>query len=214
MGIILLLLSCKKEEPGVDADRIFSFYELKYDQNKDRTFVKALLRLDGPEGDLIELSEPAEISFNGDQLVFNPENREHQATFAYLVDSGSFKYLNSDGKTIINSTPKLEKLTFPFTDPISRNRDLVVKWMGAPVGKNETVQLTLEGSDRAATFQSSEEGEAEIIVPASEIKTLDRFGSGTYKLQRIYIDYMNTGTATGGTMTMKYITDGYVQFRN
>ena len=95
-----------------------------------------------------------------------------------------------------------------------RNKDLLFKWVGDPVGENETILLTLEGSERTAIFQSSKPGETEMIIPASEIKPLDRYGSGTIKLQRIYLDYMNTGTATGGRMSVKYITNGYILFVN
>jgi hypothetical protein len=214
LGIVLLLLSCESADDVIDADRIYSYYELKYDRNKDKTIVKAMLRLDGPEGTLVELTEPGEISFNGDHLDFNPENKEHLTTYAYLVDSGTFKYINSDGNTINNSTPKLGEISFPSINSISRSKDLIIKWIGDPVGENENVLLTLEGSERAASYLSSEQGDIEFIIPASEIRSLDKFGSGTFKLQRIYSKYINTGTATGASMTLRYITDGYVLFSN
>jgi len=213
LGIILFCFSCEKGD-DIDADRIYSYYELKYDHSKDMTVAKAVLRMDGPEGVLIELSEPAEISFNGDQLLFNPENKEHLTTYAHLVDSGTFKYLNSDGNTINTSTPRLREISFPPIEIISRSEDLLFKWIGDPVGDKETIQLTLEGSERATTFLSSEQGVTEFLVPASEIKRLDRFGSGTYRLQRTYVDYLNTGVATGGSMSVRYITSGYILFRD
>ena len=214
IGIIIFSLSCEKSDNGIDADRIYSYYELKYDRNKDQTVAKAVLRLDGPEGELIELSSPAEISFNEDPLLFNPNNKEHRSNYPFLVDSGTFIYINSDGKTIVNTTPKLREASLPAIEIISRNKDLLFRWIGDPVGKNETIRLTLEGSERAATFQSSKLGATELLLPASEINSLDRFGSGTIRLQRIFISYMNTGSATGGSMSMKYITKGVIQFRN
>lgn len=214
MGIILLSLSCEKSNEAIDPDRIYSYYELRYDHEMGQTVAKAMLHLDGPEGALIELAPPAEISFNEDLLLFNPENKEHLSNYTYLVDSGTFRYINSDGKTIVNSTPKLREASLPHLESISRNKDLLFKWIGEPVGEKESILLTLEGSERAATFQSSKPGETEMVIPASEIKALDRFGSGTIRLQRIYVDYMNTGTATGGRMSLKYITDGFILFEN
>ncbi len=214
LGIIPLLLSCEIADDVIDADRIYSHYELRYERYKDKTIVKAVLRLDGPEGTFVELTEPAEISFNGNHLDFNPENKQHLTTYTSLVDSGTFQYIRSDGKFIINSTPKLEEITFPSIDSISRSKDLIIKWIGDPVGAYETVLLTLEGSERAITHRTSEQGDTVFIIPASEIRSLDKYGTGIFRLQRIYSNYINTGAATGASMTLRYITDGYVLFSN
>jgi hypothetical protein len=52
------------------------------------------------------------------------------------------------------------------------------------------------------------------IIPASEIRSLDKYGTGIFRLQRIYSKYTNTGAATGASMTVKYITYGFINFIN
>jgi len=211
---LVIVLSCETGEEAVDPDRIFSFYELSYDHNDDKTLARASLSLDGPEGDLVKLTGPAGISFNGRDLVFNPENRIHFIEYDGRVDSGTFIYIDGDNNTFTNSTPKLSEIALPPIERFSRDEDLLFRWIGDPVGEKETVMLTLEGSERSTTFLSSEPGSTEFVILASDIRTLDKYGSGVMKLQRNYDSYMNAGNAIGGRMSMRYTTEEFVLFGN
>ena len=82
------------------------------------------------------------------------------------------------------------------------------------MGAYETVLLTLEGSERAITYRSAEQGATMFIIPASDIRSLDKYGTGIFRLQRIYSNYINTGAATGASMTVKYIAYGFINFIN
>ena len=172
----------------MNPDRIFSLYELSYDQNDDKTVARASLSLDGPEGELVELTGPAGITFNGRDLVFNSQTRIHSLEYNGRVDSGTFIYINSDNSTLTNSTPKMSEIAIPPIERFSRDEDLIFRWIGDPVGEKETVILTLEGSERSTAFLSSEPGATEFVILASDIRAIDRYGSGVMRLQRNY-DY-------------------------
>lgn len=69
---MLLAASCKRESSGdVNQKRIFTQYELFYNENEDITYARAWFRFGHETGTLLELSSPSIVTFEGDKLSFN-----------------------------------------------------------------------------------------------------------------------------------------------
>jgi len=212
--IVFLMQSCEKSEKNVDPDRIYSSYELIYHSDDNKTIVSVSLSLDGPEGELLELKEPAGLSFNGDKLNFNSANSVYFREYSKKIVSGTFTYIDHDNKTAVSSTPVIADIGIPPIERISNSQEFIFQWIGDPVGEKETVKLTLEGSESKSILLSSEPGVTEFIIPVNEIRSLDRWGSGVITVERTLTDFLNIGYATGGRISLRYKSEEFILFEH
>ena len=91
LAFVLILSACAREESvNVNQDSIFVEYRLVYDGNQDKTFARATFRFGGATGTLLELSDPATITFDGEVLTWNPLLAYYEKEYAGVVNGGLF----------------------------------------------------------------------------------------------------------------------------
>ena len=119
-----VFMACPIEDSAdVNQDKIYTDYEVFYNSNTDKTQVVAKFRFGGVTGTILELNDPAEVSFNGDKLPFKPVYGGHFKEYAGRITQGTFTYTNIDSITYENSIPLAEIIDFHADlDTISKSK--------------------------------------------------------------------------------------------
>lgn len=211
IGIIALSLSllvaCAKEDSeNVNQDSIYSIYELHFNKSQDKTTARATFRFGGPTGTLLDLSDPAKVTFEGDELLHNSTLGFHSKTYAGFKDSGAFQYTDLDNKVFNNSTKKLIPIDFTSVDTIDANAAHTFTWTGVPVQDFETVSVTIDGTmqDNFEIFTTSLTGATQIILSANRLQKLGK-GMAKCILKRSYNRLtIAEATSKGGRINTDY----------
>lgn len=203
--IATTIISCEREDSAdVNQDRIYTKYELFYNANEDKTYARAIFRFGNALGTLLELSEPSQVSFNGDVLSFKPALAYYEKEYAGFIESGTFTWQDTEGVTYIN-TATINNLDFPEIDTIPRNAAFELFWVGDSLSSNEVVTLTansvLEGD--AQLFTQSNINAKSIILELNKLQILGQ-GNGTLLMERHYNPQLEEKTGAGGEITGRY----------
>lgn len=212
-----LFSSCAKEvSENVAQDSIYTVYELFFNKNTDITTARATFRFGGPSGTLLDLTDPANCTFNGDELLYNKILGSHNKDYAGFVSSGTFKYLDLDDNTLTNTTPIIETIDFPTKDTIKADNPCLFMWIGSPLGKDESVSLIIDGTEQNnfELFGTVVEGATEIALSSEKLKRLGH-GVATCTLTREYNKFsIDEGTSKGGRMAVWYTLEKNVFVMN
>ena len=132
--------SCEVEDSAdVNQDKIYTDYELFYNSNTDKTWVVARFRFGGPTGTLLELKDPAAVTFDGELLPFNALFAGHYKEFAGRLTDGTFEYTNTMEETFVNEVPSYETIEFPSDlDTLSKSAAYSLVWDGTSLGARST----------------------------------------------------------------------------
>lgn len=214
---ILVLTSCAKEDSkNVEQDSIYTIYELFYNKNADQTKAQATFRFGGPTGTLLKLSNPANCTFNNDNLNYNQIVGFHQREYAGFKSSGTFTYTDTNKDKYTNSTATIIPLDFPSVDTIDTNNAFTLKWTGSPIADGETISLTIDGTQQN-NFEietSSSIGATELVFPANKLQKLGK-GNATCTLIRAHNRLtVDEGTSKGGRMAVWYTTNKTIFINN
>ncbi len=214
----LLLFSCEVEDSeDVNQDRIYASYELFYNENTDKTLASARFRFGGPTGTILELSSPAEVTFNGDILDYNQILLAHTREYAGRLQGGTFEYTDVDGEFFSNTAPSYSDIAFPAgLDSISQSSSYALVWDGTALGADERVGVFAGswtfGDD--ALFYTDTDGATEIVMGKAQLENLP-LGPSTLYMDRSTQVPVSQGTEVGGVVTSKYrCTNKVVQIVN
>jgi hypothetical protein len=211
---LLIFSSCAKDESkNVNQDTIFAIYELNYSALEDITKARATFRFGGAGGTLLELSDPAKVTFNGEELLYNSVTGIHKKDFAGFISSGTYIYTDLDDNTYTNSTPEINTIDFPDITTISSAEAYTFEWIGDPVQEGETVTLTINGTqqENLEVFTTSTVGATQLILSFHKLLDLG-LGEATATLQRAYnVWSVDEGTSEGGRMSIWYTTNRIIE---
>ena len=205
--VLLLFWGCAKEESqNVNQDSIFTIYELFYNNSDDITTARAVFRFGGATGTLLDLNEPAVSTFNGDELLYNQISGFHKKEYSGFTASGTFVYTDLDNNTFTNETPTIDPIHFFNIDTISSGSSFLFEWDGNPLGEDETVSLTINGTQQGNVeiFATISQGATEMVLEADKLQNL---GIGDAECVLMRIENQNSvdeGTSTGGRMAVWY----------
>lgn len=209
-GAGLLFNSCAKEDSNdVNQDKIWTKYELFYNQNEDKTHALAQFRFGGATGTLLELTDStgASVTFNGTVMPYAPLWGAHHLEFAGNITSGSFVYTNTNGTTYSNAIPAgTQSLSFPLGfDTIQKSQAQTLAWAGTALAPNESVSVFVGswtwGED--ALFYTEADGATEIIMAVNQMANLAE-GQATVYMDRTLRTGLAQGTSEGGFVQYKY----------
>lgn len=210
LSVFLIVISCAKDESkNVNQDSIFVIYELFYNDSDDITTARATFRFGGAGGTLLELSDPASVTFQGEELLYNSVTGVHRKEFSGFITTGTFVYTDLDDNVFTNSIPTIYPIHFPDVDTISSVSSFVFEWVGEPVDDDETITLTINGTMQAniESFFTSTEGETQLVLAADKLGNLG-VGNASCTLQRLLSDLsVNEGTSEGGRMAVWYTSE-------
>ncbi len=212
--IFILLLgtvaisSCKKEVSNkVDQSKIWTNYELYYNQSSDRTFATATFQFSNSGGSILELSEPSEVTFNDQPMSFNTETGTYNMEFGGFLTTGDFDWVDTDGNAYSN-TAVIHDIAFgTLEDTIYKSDgDAVFTWDGDALAEDESVVLEMVGSDGSFTqrFSSDTVGATTIRLDSMSLSLITS-GDVTLNLELLYTPDLQEETERGGRLAGRYI---------
>lgn len=205
--------SCAVEDSAdVNQDKIYTDYEVFYNSNTDKTTVLARFRFGGATGTLLQLNDPAMVTYNGEELSWNPVLSGHSKEFAGQINGGSFIYTNIDGGSFENAAPAWESIGFPNDlDTLTRSSSYDLKWDGTALGNNQRVGI-FAGSwawGQDAAFVQLNEGSDNIILGKDQLDDLP-VGQTTLYMDRTTEQAVVDGTSEGGLIRGKFRAENRV----
>lgn len=209
LALGMIFTSCKKEcESDVGQNKIYTDYELFYNQNEDKTHVVARFRFGGPTGSLLELSDTtdASVTFNGETLPYNIWYGGHHKEYMGQLEGGTFVYTNTNGVMYTNEVPTGKEIAFqPEFDTITKGVAENLVWSGTALSSNEQVGVFVGswtwGED--ALFVTTDYGATEVELGITQKKDLALGNSAVYMDRSTELDVAQ-GTPEGGKIRCKY----------
>ena len=207
LAIAAILTSCEVEDSAdVNQDKIYQDYELFYNSNTDKTWVVARFRFGGPTGTLLQLNDPANVTFEGEVVPFSAIFGGHQREFAGKIDGGTFVYTNTLGETFTNTVPVYESIQFPASlDTLSKSSAYSLDWEGTALKANQFVGVFVGswtfGDD--ALFLQTGEGETNLVMGTDQLDNLP-LGPSTLFMDRSTDITITEGTSEGGRIRGKF----------
>jgi len=203
----MFLTSCAVEDSAdVNQDKIYTDYEVFYNSNTDKTTVLARFRFGGATGTLLQLNDPAKVTFNGEELAWNAILSGHSKEYSGQVNGGSFVYTNIDGGSFENSAPTYDPIQFPSTlNTLSKSESFDLKWDGDALKANQRVGI-FAGSwawGQDAVFLQINQGADNIVLGKDQIDDLP-LGQTTMYMDRTTELQVVDGTSEGGFIRGKF----------
>ncbi len=210
MVLGVLLTSCTKEDSAdVNQDKIYTEYELFYNQNDDKTYALAQFHFGGPTGTLLELdSAGANVTFNGTQMPYNVWWGAHMLEFAGNVTTGTFAYTNTDGNIFTNNVPSgADSIAYPSGfDTITKGQAETFTWVGNALSSDENVGLFVGswtwGND--ALFFTNAVGSTNIVMGVQAKANLAEGNSTVYMNRTLEVNAAQAPPTHGGVVRYKY----------
>ncbi len=205
--LVSALVSCQKEDSSdVNQDKIYTVYELFYNENTDKTVAIVRLHFGSPTGTPLEATDPASITFNGEALPYNVFYTGHAKEYAGKLQTGTFVYTNVDGDIFTNTPPSMDTLAFqPDFDTIVKSQANTLTWIGNPLLSTERANLYIGtwtwGQD--AAFFAYTQGATNIVMGTNQLAGLAE-GTSTCYLDRVNEVVIDQGTSEGGVTRTRY----------
>ena len=209
IGAGLLLGSCNKEDSSdVNQQKIWTSYEMFYNQNQDKTHAIARFRFGGPTGTLLELTDStsANVTYNGTEMPYSTLWGGHHLEFAGLQTGGSFVYTNNDGDIYTNTVPAGDTIAYEVGfDTITKGQAQTFTWQGPALANDDKVAVFVGswtwGED--ALFYTDANGATNFVMGVTQMQNL-ALGTSTVYMDRTNELQVAEGTTEGGTISFKY----------
>ncbi|MEL6676191.1 MAG: hypothetical protein AAFR61_28555 [Bacteroidota bacterium] len=205
--------ACVEAEPSdlVDQDRIFTDYELFYNENTDVTRATAIFRFgSGVTGTPLELAGSSEVSFEGEMMVKKVEPitniTYYVVEMAGKTSTGTFRWEDTEG-TVYENAITLVEIGYPADLPatLSRTESFTLTWDGTALGADESVAVTVDGPNafNEKVFTQSAQGSTSIILTKDKLDDIDP-GEGKLFMDRNFSPEIMQAPGAGGRITAKY----------
>lgn len=203
--LILCLLgltvnSCKKTEPDFDLDKMYSIYDVTFDENTELTTAFAQFR-NSETAEVIKLSDESLLTYNGDTLNFIEDLDAYAVDYVGgQITIGSFNLRMDNGDVYVNEIPQIQPIFFePTLDTISQADPFTILWLGAPLGENQRVDIVV-GEE---LFSETMVGATTLVMDPAILKKID-LGTIPAYMERTTRLPIQEGTLAGGQLTAKY----------
>ncbi len=208
-ALTLIVASCARDtSDNVNQDSIYARYVLEYNANTDITVARVQFRMSGATGTILQLTAPATVSFNGDQLTWNNGLAYYSNEYAGLVTSGNFSYTDLDNNTFTNTASVPSSAEFPASlDTLKISSAYEMFWVGDPLGVDENIWVSVDGTGTTGSgqiFTTYTDGASSIIMGLNQLQNL-----GTGVADNIWMDRnietdLQQGTSKGGVIVGRY----------
>jgi len=205
--VLGIFISCEVENSAdVNQDKIYADYDLRYNENSDKTTVVARFRFGGPTGTLLELTDNASVLFNDDELPFNILFGGHSKEYSGQITEGEFMYTNTEGVLFTNKAPAYESITYPTgLDSLSKNEAFELVWDGTALKADQRVGLFIGTWTFGEDGLFIEEGDgATSLILAKDVMEDVKTGSSTFFMERTTAVDIAEGTDEGGRIRATY----------
>lgn len=204
---MVILASCNREDSAdVNQERIYTLYEVFYNENDDVTHAIARFRFGSRTGTLLELTGDAGVTFNGEPMPYSVLWSGHHISFAGKVNGGTFEYTNVDGEEFTNTVGAYGEIAFPDDfNELNKNQAYDLVWDGDPLGQNEHVGIfigTWTWGDDALFLQSADNAD-NIIMGVNGLSNL-AVGQATVYMDRWTERNASDNPGAGGKIIGKH----------
>ncbi|MCF8461807.1 MAG: hypothetical protein K9G46_13870 [Flavobacteriales bacterium] len=214
ISVILLVVTfaatgCKKEiSKNIDQDKIFTQYELFYDQTENVTYATATFKFSSNYGTKLMLSDPSTITLDGTEMDWDNENGYYQNQFDGFKSTATFHWVDLDGNSFTN-TIDIRDIALPTTIANLHFADSVTyfMWNGSALDSSENVTLTIDGvgeTDRR-DFRLDTVGATTFTLDSVQLSQIDS-GMVQLFLNLRYSPALTEQTSRGGSITGRYQT--------
>jgi len=204
---ILFFTACKKEASiNIDQNRIYSDYEVTYDQMSNQTTSRAVFRVDSKSGKKIELTYPARVGFNGENLDWRNLGGSYDSERSGNHLNGSFTYIDIDENSFQNAGSVTNPIDLPFgMNNISKNGNFFLPWTGEAIQPGETVTVVIDGGSQSGskTFTATAVGSSYISLEQYRLNQLVT-GTARIQIQREKTEALQQSNLSGGRITSTY----------
>jgi hypothetical protein len=204
---VLFFTACKKENSvNIDQNRIYSNYDIEYDQHSNQTSVKATFRVDHNSGQKIELTYPSRVGFDGETMSYKKIMGQYTFNRSGNVLNRSIVYYDIDGKEFSNSGENMSFIDIPVGfNGISRGGNVFLPWAGGEIASGETVTVTISGGSQSGskTFTANSVGSNYIILDQYKLQNLV-VGTATIQIKREVSKSLIQSNLAGGRITSTY----------
>lgn len=200
--------ACNREDSAsVDQSKIWLYQTLEYDASTDLSTAAAQFRFSNAVGTLLELSDSASLTINGQNPEFVNALVLYRKTFTGVKDSVTFVYKDADNHTFTNMLTQLPSIDLPANingANISKSAAYEVVFQGAPVGLNEAVTVYIKennGTDWKA-FVATQNAQS-VMLTVNQLQGLNT-GSAQIKIERYKTGEPAQNPGKGGLIWSKY----------
>ncbi len=169
---------CGGEDSSVvRQDRVFTQYWLFYDANADVTYARATFRLGHALGTVLELTDPAKVTFNEKALSFQQVPGWHELQLPGRV-TGTFRYTNVDGQRFQVEVSALPDTSLPMAMSIPAGQPYTFTWTGAPIARDERLEVIVTGENKLdfSIIEQRGIGAADVVLPADKTRRFNAQG--------------------------------------
>ena len=206
------LYACASTEIANDEDvnqnKIHQRYSVKLSENGVGCEAEAQLRFGGELGTTLMITGGREISLNGNGLTGDEgflQGWRYTLPVKNTEKAFSFTYTNSNDEVFVNEV-NIEPITLGnIPANISCLQGAEIKWDGAPVGPNETVNLHIYDveSNSVMSLNTSAVGANSITITPKQMANLVN-GMGSISASREVNKDLDQGNSEGGSIYGKY----------
>ena len=169
---------CGGEDSSVvRQDRVFTQYWLFYDANADVTYARATFRLGHALGTVLELTDPARVTFNEKTLSFQEVPGWHELQLPGRV-TGTFRYTNVDGQRFQVEVSALPETSLPMAMRIPSGQPYTFTWTGAPIARDERLEVIVTGENKLdfSIIEQRGIGAVDVVIPADKTRRFNAQG--------------------------------------
>lgn len=207
MMVILFFTSCQREESiNIDQNRIYTEYSYTYDAEQGQSVMNATFKLDNNGGKRIELSFPARVSFDGENMSYRNAFGDYQLKRSGSMTNGMFVYTDLNENSYENGISAIRAIELPFgLNTISRNGNFFLPWDGDALQPGETITVTInpQGEGSTRSFTTSSAGATHIILDEYRLKQIEP-GFAKIQIIRERESTVNSSPLSGGRIELKY----------
>jgi len=173
--IILTSTSCEPEVIIPDQGKIFTTYSLIYNESLNKTTSKASFGPSAGSSQLQELTNPANVLYKDDLLLFNSSENLYHKEFIGLQE-GNFSYTDLDENNYLNSANMVSSIEFvevPDSFNVNNNLNLIID--GEPLLSNEELVFSFESlsSDIVLFFTSATLSTSTLVIDNQDLQALE-----------------------------------------
>lgn len=187
---ILLFSSCTPEEPTPDQEKIYLDFSFVYNKTISKSTAIATFRQDDQNGSKLELTNPANIQYNSNLLIFNPSEAYYKKEFIGKVESNFF-YSDLDNDFLSNTVTLNDSIAIDMlADSHSISTNLIVPISASNFLSSERLEVELldlnsgntlilhansvsSGNMMIEAIHLGEIGIGEMIITLRRIKEID-----------------------------------------
>lgn len=204
--LITMVSGCEKENTS-GSEFFYQDLELTYVKSENKTIARAYFR-ETPNGQPSELSDPASILVNGDQLQFITLNQNYYiTTYSPSIDELIYIFTDVDQQIYTNTLNESEIGPIDFQDTLSTisiSDDFFLIWVGDSISPGETIRISIFAQEQGMFAGTIDQvGLTQVIFTKEQMAEI---GTGTrgFRIERIKERALQEKNSLGGKATLIY----------